>query len=815
MPAGRGNRAELATQSSNPDIGSRADAAIPASRSRCMELVDIALDTATPFFELAESVLELVPVPGLPSIAKSLAIIVDRVKDARTNDDVLRAFNEEVTALDDVIKKVLTKAQTVIRDYDGDDLEKDNLLDGIMRSEELQVRAQELQNIIGELRKSAANLKGGHGFRGFLKGFFYASRNEAILSGMNSGLERAVAMFKLRGQISIEKMLSNAMSEAKAFRKKAQIAEQEQIISSIPHVPAGYRSVDDLKSEFMEGTRTELFEELALWANGGFPQNNPKPFYLLCGAAGLGKSCIAHQLCMRLGSPEQSRLGASFFFVRGRQDLESIRSVFPTLVHQLAQSVPRLKQNIATAAREYLKQGDQQQMPHAFEELLLRPLVRTNAIAQEPVILVLDGLDECKEREQVPHLLKLVLELVRSVPWIRVFAASRPEPHILAALTSAEARALVFHRNLDETLHKWKGDVRSYIEGTLLKIPQYSTFVRGHPDMLERLIKLADGVFIYARIAVRFLDTYRDDPEEQFQLLLASKGAGLSPLDALYLQVLRSAFPPEDLHTLKSHHERLRSLLSFIALRKQPMTPHAVANLLGLKTLENDVITMVDRLRSIVLINPDGCMLPLHASLGEFLLDDKRCSDPLYHVDRSNGHARLTSACLTVLTSFRTLSACLEARRYRSDDCVLYAKMYWDEHLRDAKFSNGLADQVRTALIQATPAYMGVHTASGTFDGTITAATRVARFLEPHMGTSEANEICIEYAKSTAYSILWWNDVRQYPGVDPIINPCYYSFGALDLDIGSDDMARYNAAHKRFAREIEDARLTKLWYRIQ
>ena len=37
--------------------------------------------------------------------------------------------------------------------------------------------------------------------------------------------------------------------------------EEQRILNSITHPPAGYRSVDELKSQFMEGTREELFED--------------------------------------------------------------------------------------------------------------------------------------------------------------------------------------------------------------------------------------------------------------------------------------------------------------------------------------------------------------------------------------------------------------------------------------------------------------------------------------------------------------------------------------------------------------------------
>lgn len=44
--------------------------------------------------------------------------------------------------LDAVIKETLTQTQMAVKDYDGDDSDKDKLLDDIVRSEELQKRTQ-------------------------------------------------------------------------------------------------------------------------------------------------------------------------------------------------------------------------------------------------------------------------------------------------------------------------------------------------------------------------------------------------------------------------------------------------------------------------------------------------------------------------------------------------------------------------------------------------------------------------------------------------------------------------------------------------
>ncbi|KAF7336440.1 NACHT domain-containing protein [Mycena sanguinolenta] len=500
---------------------------------RVGQAFDVVLDNAPTIFELAGDALSLLPIPGLTLVVKGLSGIIETVKAARVNDGARRAFMAEVMTLSNTLKNMLRQALAAVHDA------------------VLRLRVQTLESTINDLKNRMKDLKGGPGARGFLKGVIYSSQNEDTLTDMKEKLASAIRIFTLEGQMSIETVLCDIIGSAKELLQntkeimRAQEQEDgEKVLDAIPRASAGYRCVDEFKSGFLNGTRTELFEELDSWSTGEFPHHDAKQVYFLSGGAGLGKSSIAHRLCIRLGEPT---LGASFFF--GRGNIESTRLFFSTLAHQLAMSQLTLRPHIINAAREHHKRGHEQQMRYAFEELLRDPFASASLATHSPVVIVIDGLDECKERDKIPDLLQFLLEMVRPHPWVRVFIASRPEPHILSVLTSAEAAAMVYHRSLEDTLDEWAEDVRSYLVNTISKISPYSDFIHDHPEFLERLIGRAGGVFIFARIAVKFLDTNRDhpNPQEQFELLLSPVGgAGLSPLDALYLQILISTFPPED-----------------------------------------------------------------------------------------------------------------------------------------------------------------------------------------------------------------------------------------------------------------------------
>ncbi|KAJ7034483.1 hypothetical protein C8F04DRAFT_1349114 [Mycena alexandri] len=773
------------------------------SPDRRGKALDVGLDIATPVLELAESALALVPVPGLSLVAKGLSTLVDRVKDARENDGARRAFLDQVEVLETTLSEMVATTRTAVEDA-GDEHAKKALVD-------------ELLSVIQGLEKDAEKLKGGPGVLGFFKGIIYSSRNKATLSDMKDSLASAIGNFTLQGQFSIENILIQIAKGIEQRQKEGgedihlSMAEEQRILDSFLRADAGYRCVDELKSGFLPGTREELFEELTLWSTGNFPPDEQRRFYFLSGGAGLGKSSIAHQFCKCLDTPDETALGASFFFLRGGGDLESTRLFFSTLAHQLALSQPTLRPHIIGAAREYLRHGGRQQMEYAYEGLL-----------KKTFCWYFHSHPETSERDLVPSLLKSLLKLIPVLSWLRVFVTSRPEPHIMSELISTNAAAVVHHRSLDDTLEEWADDVGKYLKETLSKMPRYSDFVWEQPSFLERLIKRAGGVFIYARIAVRFLDTYWD-PQEQFELLLSPGGTGLSSLDALYLQILSSAFPPEDLRAIPSRHTRLHSFLTIIALQQQPLTPEVMV-LLGRVSKEH-IVGMTDQLRSVLLIDNKGCVVPLHATFGEFLRDPKRCIDPLYYINPSKGHAQLASTCITAFTlenvsRYLTDKGSPQRQRY-----VYYARYCWYDHLVLGEYN----DELKLQLMGLIGAPMPLYTRIGGIMSHSHICSQIQQWLIK--GSKDSAEITLAYVKSAAYSRLWWERIlhssRNLRTDTGVVSPNisaeeihpksnlegeFWESSGLDLTMKGSDIVRYRAVHEEVVKQIWDAGVQEVWF---
>jgi hypothetical protein len=159
----------------------------------------------------------------------------------------------------------------------------------------------------------------------------------------------------------------------------------------------------------------------------------------LYGPAGTGKSAVAQTFaehCAGLG-----RLGAAFFFSRanGRNDP---KTVAPTIAYQLGLACVEYKIIIAELIANdplVLKKFPRAQ----FTDLIAGPFLRLkrsgHRVTQKPLVIILDGLDECAGMDEQCEFVEMIREAMtrKDLPllWLIV---SRPEPHLTYMFTRAD-----------------------------------------------------------------------------------------------------------------------------------------------------------------------------------------------------------------------------------------------------------------------------------------------------------------------------------------------------------------------------------------
>ncbi|CAE6526679.1 unnamed protein product, partial [Rhizoctonia solani] len=152
-----------------------------------------------------------------------------------------------------------------------------------------------------------------------------------------------------------------------------------------------------------EGTRTDVLAGLDAWLD----DPTSWPIYWMDGMAGTGKTTIASTFCERV--EKRKLLAASFFCTRSSSDCRDVTRIVPTIAYQLARySIPYqaaickiLGQSPDIGSKNITKQ---------FEQLLNEPVQQVKEAISQHILIVIDALDECDDRDGVERILSMLFK---------------------------------------------------------------------------------------------------------------------------------------------------------------------------------------------------------------------------------------------------------------------------------------------------------------------------------------------------------------------------------------------------------------------
>ncbi|KAI9063816.1 hypothetical protein FKP32DRAFT_657717 [Trametes sanguinea] len=391
------------------------------------------------------------------------------------------------------------------------------------QSSPLQERIKVLHAELLRLNARAEELQSGQ----FLFRCLRSRRDLRVLRDLKNGVSRALTEFSLGCELTVEALVDDIIARCAAVQDQVgelrteiaavqvsvkqvefrnQTEADERALEALPHVEAGYRSAfQALTAQYVHGTFTDVLEELTAWAHGNPTMERLcKPTWVLHGPPGSGKSTIASRFARQLHG--NKLLGASFSFSQAVPDLSSARRFFSTIAYQLARNQPALYPHIAAAAREHLWAGKDQQMEYDFENLILRPLQKLPA-DHGPIVLVIDGLDECAEDGPNPlaQMLRLLISRTtrhpRASSMLRVLLTSRPHGVVDEILDLPELRSTVHHFSLSERTRGAVRDIRDFYRSA---VPELGS-AQDHAAALKTIASHAAPSFAYARVVAGFL----------------------------------------------------------------------------------------------------------------------------------------------------------------------------------------------------------------------------------------------------------------------------------------------------------------------
>ncbi|KAL4735577.1 hypothetical protein BDV11DRAFT_211866 [Aspergillus similis] len=294
-----------------------------------------------------------------------------------------------------------------------------------------------------------------------------------------------------------------------------------------------------------------------------------KCIFWLNSMAGTGKSTITQTVAQIFSKNQQ--LGATFFFKKGEADCGDAKYLIPTITKQLS----------------------------------------LNSSNSSTTIIVIDALDECKERD-IPVILNLLPQLHKS--------------------------KVDDHQDLD--LYKLpnpviKHNIYIFLKERFSMIRKSRGMTDNWPgkDTLDALVKRAVLLFIFAATACRFIEKGRH-PEKRFKQLLGAQAATSgSQMDKIYQPVLNQLLTDNN----QESHELLQEFWDIV-----------VKLLTRLLHLPKQTISKILDLLHLVLnisCDSEAPVRILHLSFQEYLLTTKS----KFYVNKQEIHRKIGLHCLCII----------------------------------------------------------------------------------------------------------------------------------------------------------------------
>jgi ankyrin repeat protein/Cdc6-like AAA superfamily ATPase len=246
-----------------------------------------------------------------------------------------------------------------------------------------------------------------------------------------------------------------------------------------------------------------IFKEEAFlkWRDPAFREMNRGIFWIK-GKPGSGKSTLMKCVLEHIRRKRGACTIASFFFnARGEALEKTTEGCYRTLLHQLHEQVPGLLTSIRIPA---ISEKDQ-----SWPVEVLQGILRESVLLQEqdPLVLIIDALDECVEediRDMVRFLENLTAASHLHGVTLWICLASRHYPSI----STRFCESLVVEAAYDHAK-----DVRNYVQDHL---NVESTVYRSL--LSDQLVRRSEGVFLWAVLVVRNINEEFDQGATQDQL---------------------------------------------------------------------------------------------------------------------------------------------------------------------------------------------------------------------------------------------------------------------------------------------------------
>ncbi|CAE6420865.1 unnamed protein product, partial [Rhizoctonia solani] len=374
-------------------------------------------------------------------------------------------------------------------------------------------------------------------------------------------------------------------------------------------------------------TRVDVISRILAWTDA----SSSNSVYWVNGMAGTGKTTIASSLCAELHA--NHKLAANVFCSRLRRSCRDAMSIIQSIAYQLARfshpfhlSLLRMLQKDPGLC--YSIQGHDFisfMVDYLFNCFIALPLLEVKHTLPDNLVVIIDGLDECDNKEHTRLIVELFLTRSSGLP-LKFIVLSRPEPEIRGPMKQQkywETSQVVLHELGKPGVKK---DIKKYLRASL-------DTMEPTEGEIQALAEQAGVLFVYSAAIVEYISYggFRGNPRSRLATILDSnnsKNKDFRGIDALYDSVLRRTLDNSGL----DEADDIRRVLYIVGCAQGPLTVDTISRLLKVDDTGR-VWTALRPLWSLLHISEAGGYVTiLHPSFPAYILDLSRskqyCCDP-------------------------------------------------------------------------------------------------------------------------------------------------------------------------------------------
>ena len=385
-------------------------------------------------------------------------------------------------------------------------------------------------------------------------------------------------------------------------------------------------TIKQLSTKFLRGTRQWLFDELNSWFTD---KHSDSTVMIVTAGPGVGKSVFSAEVCRMYA--ELKQLAACHFCQYNKSDYRNPLMLIESLASHMCLNVKGFKEKL----QDQLKRSHSREtITDAFRVLINDPLYALEE--REPMLLVIDALDESAV-EGKSEFLELISDEFPNLPkWIKILVTSRPELSVQQKLEHLNP----VHIAPQET--KNLEDLQNYLQNSLSSLCDDDA-------VFQSLARKCQGSFLYAYYTQveckkkRILLT-RENLSE-----LVPKGIG-----DYYQKQFKHL--KNQLNELSSSEVTFKRFLAMLVVAARGLPLSLLPECLGLPdNAEYELREKINEITSSILPVYDDCLTIYHKSLRDWLTCDGY-KEHNFTVDSQSGHEYLWSACEKVFDQINSAS---------------------------------------------------------------------------------------------------------------------------------------------------------------